>query len=135
MKFKDVIPINLSSHIIYHFKCPSCNAGYIGETRAYFKVRGFQHLGVSEWTGRPLTGGNPTAVTKHFRSKKCGGSLEDFSIIGREHDFHLRLLKESLFIKLHDYELNKQQSSTGLFLFSPPQFSCYVFTVIYLLYF
>ena len=35
MKFKDVIPIDLSSHIIYHFKCPSCNAGYIGETRAF----------------------------------------------------------------------------------------------------
>ena len=30
MKFKGVIPINLRLHIIYHFKCPSCNAGYIG---------------------------------------------------------------------------------------------------------
>ena len=97
-----------------------------------FKVRGCQHLGVSEWTGRPLTGGNPTAVTKHIRSKKCGGSLEDFSIIGREHDFHLRLLKESLFIKFHDYELNKQQSSIVPFL-TPSVlvqcFYCYLFII------
>ena len=36
MKFKDVIPINLSSHIIYHFKCSSCNAGYIGGNPCVF---------------------------------------------------------------------------------------------------
>ena len=117
LKFKDVIPYNLNSHIIYHFTCPSCKAGYIGETRVYFKVRGCQHLGISEWSGRSLKGSNPTAITKHIKSKNCICSLDDFTIIGREEDFHLRLLKESLFIKLKNYELNKQQSSSELFLF------------------
>lgn len=112
-----MIPSDLSSHIIYQFKCPSCNAGYIGETRVYHKVRSSQHLGISEWTGKPTSGGVPTAVTKHILTKKCVCSLKDFKIIGRENDYHLRLIKESLFIKLYDYELNRQQTSTELHLF------------------
>ena len=117
LKFKDRITSALSSHHIYHFKCPSCNAGYIGETRVHNKTRSSQHLGISEWTGKPTKGGLPTAVTKHIREKGCVCSLDDFDIIGRETDYHRRLIKESLFIKLYDYELNKQQKSTELFLF------------------
>ena len=116
-KFKDVIPSHLNSHIIYHFTCPCCNAGYIGETRVHHKVRSSQHLGISEWTGIPVKGGVPTAVTKHIVENNCTCSLNDFKIICRETDYHLRLIKESLFIKLHDFELNKQQNSTELFLF------------------
>ena len=117
LKFKDVVNSDLDSHIIYHFKCPSCNAGYIGETSVHHLVRNSQHLGISEFTGKPTTAGVPTAVTKHILSKKCACSLNDFKIIGRETDYHRRKIKESLFIKLHDYDLNKQQSSTELLLF------------------
>ena len=118
LRFKDVAPPFLSSHLIYHFKCPSCNAGYIGETRMHFKVRCSQHLGISEWTEKPRKGGVPTSITKHIKENNCLCSYDNFSIIGFENDYHRRLLKESLFIKLHDYELNGQQTSTKLALFS-----------------
>ena len=52
-----------------------------------------------------------------FLKKKCKCSLRDFTIIGSETEYHLRKIKESIFIRLHDYELNKQQKSTELFLF------------------
>ena len=117
LRFKDVVASFLDSHIIYHFKCPSCNAGYVGETRVHHKVRSSQHLGISEWTGKPTKGGIPTSITKHITTSKCVCSLEDFSILGRETDYHLRLLKESLFIKFYNYELNEQRTSTELFLF------------------
>ena len=117
LKFKDVIPSDYDSHIIYHFKCPGCNAGYIGETRVHHIVRNSQHLGISEFTGKPTKGGVPTSVTKHIRTKMCKCSLNDFEIIGRESDYHRRLIKESLFIKRYDYELNNRQTSTELFLF------------------
>ena len=97
-------PPLLASHLIYHFKCPSCNAGYIGETRMHFKVRCSQHLGISEWTEKPRKGGVPTSITKHIKENNCLCSYDNFSIIGFENDYHRRLLKESLFIKLHDYE-------------------------------
>ena len=76
-----------------------------------------QHLGISKFTGKPKKGGVPTSVTKHIRDKKCACSLDDFRIIGREFDYHKRLIKESLFIKLYNYELNGQQTSTDIFLF------------------
>ena len=117
LKFKDVVPSDYDSHIIYKFKCPGCNAGYIGETRTYHIVRNSQHLGISEFTGKPSKGGNPTSVTNHIRTKKCVCHYDDFTIIGRESDYFKRRIKESLFIKLHDLDLNERQTSTEIFLF------------------
>jgi len=117
LRFKDKVASNLESHVIYHFKCPGCNAGYIGETRVHFKVRCSQHLGISEFTGKPIKSGVPTSVTKHIKDKKCKCTLNDIKVIGHEEDYHKRLIKESLFIKLYDYDLNGQKTSTDLLLF------------------
>ena len=117
LRFKDVVPSDLDSPIIYKFLCPSCNAGYIGETRVYHKVRSSQHLGISEFSGIPIKSGIPTAITEHIHEHKCVCDLSNFSVIGRETDFHRRHIKESLFIKLYDYKLNKRQTSTELYLF------------------
>ena len=117
LKFKDVVPSDFDSHIIYHFQCPRCNAGYIGETRVHHKVRNSQHLGISEYTGKHTTSGEPTSVTKHILAEDHSCSLSDFSIIGKEQDYHKRLMKESLFIKKYDYALNKHQTSIELNLF------------------
>ena len=117
MKFKDVVDSDYDSHLIYEFKCPGCNAGYIGETQTYFKVRSSQHLGISEFTGEPTTAGNPTSVTKHIREKECNCTLDNFRIIGRESDWHRRLIKESIFVKLNSPSLNDQQTSTTLYLY------------------
>ena len=74
----------------------------------YIKVRKSRHLGISEFTGNPSGGGTPTAVTKHIRENKCACSLNDLQIVGREDDYRDRLIKESLFIKLHDYVLGSK---------------------------
>ena len=50
---------------------------------------------------KPVGGGVPTAITKHIIEEKCKCALKDFKIIGNEPDYHKRLIKESLFIKLH----------------------------------
>ena len=114
LRFKDTVSSDLNSHIIYHFKCSCCNVGYVGETRKHFKVRSSQHLRISEFTGEPAKGGGPTAVSKHIETNKCECSLNDFEIIGREEDYHKRLIKECLLIKSYDY---KQILSTELPLF------------------
>ena len=115
-KFKDIVPSDLVSHIIYHYKCSSCNAGYIGETSVHSKVRWCQHLGVSCFTGAPVVS-NITAILEHLKRKKCNSDLSDFTILARECDHSKRLIKESLFIKFYDYELNKQVNSAKLYLF------------------
>ena len=117
LKFKDVVTSDYESHIIYKFSCPSCNAGYVGETRTHFIVRSSQHLAISEFTGKPTTAGVPTNITKHLREKQCNCTRKSFSIIGKETDYHKRLIKESLYIKLYNPSLNEQETSIKLYLF------------------
>ena len=116
-KFKDKVSSDLKSHVIYEFKCSTCNSGYVGETRAHFKTRSCQHLGISPFTEKPLSSCVVTVVTEHIKHNQCNSNLKDFKIIGAEKDYYKRLIKESLFIKLRDYDLNKQHTSTTLHLF------------------
>ena len=118
LKFKDVVDSDYDSHLIYHFTCPTCMAGYIGETRTYFIVRSSQHLGISEFTGKPTIAGVPTSVTKHIKEGKCKCNLKSFRIIDRETDYHRRLIKESMYIRKYNPVLNDQQTSIKLYLYS-----------------
>ena len=36
--------------IVYQYKCDDCNATYYGKTKRHFKVRIFEHLGISHLT-------------------------------------------------------------------------------------
>ena len=114
--FKDVIPLHLVSHIVYHYKCPSCNAGYIGETSVHSKVRWCQHLGVSCFTGAP-TANNNSAIFDHLKANECNSVLNSFTILTKENDLDKRLIKESLLIKFYNYDLNKQVNSAKLEVF------------------
>ena len=93
-------------------------AGYVGETRTYFIVRSSQHLGISEFTGKPTTAGVPTNVTKHIKENKCKCSLKNFCIVERETDYHRRLIKESMYIKRDNPLLNDKQTSIKLYLYA-----------------
>ena len=45
--FKDKLPQNLDSMLLYRFTCDTCNCVYIGETKRHYQVRAYEHLGVS----------------------------------------------------------------------------------------
>ena len=42
--FKDRIPLNLRSRIVYKYKCQCCNALYVGETVRHFHKRISEHM-------------------------------------------------------------------------------------------
>ena len=46
--FKDKIPSFLRSGIVYKFQCGSCNVTCYGKTKRHFKVRMWEHLGISD---------------------------------------------------------------------------------------
>ena len=46
-QFKDEVPLNPRSLILYKFTCISYNSAYVGKTRLHFLVRTFEHLGIS----------------------------------------------------------------------------------------
>ena len=43
-QFKDSIPKELRSHIVYKFFCSNCNITYCGETERHLDVRSGEHL-------------------------------------------------------------------------------------------
>ena len=119
-RFKDTIPQDLQSYILYQFTCGVCNNSYIGKTDRHCRIRWSEHLKM-----QPFRGGvsknkqKPTAVNIHSTSTSHEATYSDFKIIGRErsrNQFHLKV-KESLLIKKLSPELNGQDSSIPLLLF------------------
>ena len=71
--YKDRLPSELRSSVVYCFACSSCKAEYIGSTSRAFKVRYDEHVGQSSRTGRPLQSPPHSAVRDH--SSKCNRNL------------------------------------------------------------
>ena len=114
--FKDHIPLCLNSHLVYKVNCAECNLCYYGLTERHFKVRAFDHLGLSIFTGKPIKGVD-TAIKTHCRQENHKVTMDDISIIARaKNSFHLRI-KESLLIKRDKPSLNNNIYSTPLSLF------------------
>ena len=55
--FKDWLPFNLVSGVVYKYTCGRCNSSYYGETDRHFKVRSGEHIGIPPLTFRKVKGG------------------------------------------------------------------------------
>ena len=49
-KFKDCVPYNLVSGVVYEYTYGRCNSSYYGETETHLKVRSDEHMGTSPLT-------------------------------------------------------------------------------------
>ena len=120
-KFKDKVPLNVRSLILYKFSCGGCNSTYLGKSKRHYLVRVFEHLGISLATGKNYTynpqNNNNTAVLNHIKCNNCAANLENFRIIGSARNDYKLCLKESLLIQLHKYDLNTSVKSMPLKLF------------------
>ena len=112
-KFKDRLPNDLRSSVIYMFTCPSCQTGYIGSTVRAYKCRTDEHLGQSSRTGRPLLVPSHSVVREHLRSCNIRPKKDYFKIIDSCSGSDIRIL-ESLYIKKFNPELNTAMSACPL---------------------
>ena len=119
--FKDKVPLNVRSLILYKFTCSSCNSAYVGKTKRHFLIRMFEHLGISLSTGNNYTynpkNNNNTTVLNHINCNNCNATVDNFRIIGSARNDYLLCLKESLLIQLYKPNLNKNVKSMPLHLF------------------
>ena len=53
-KYKDTVPKELRSNVVYKYTCPQCSGTYVGETSRHLKTRIAEHRGVSARTGRQM---------------------------------------------------------------------------------
>ena len=117
--FKDRVPKNLKSRVLYKYTCSNCNITYIGKSMRHFQVRFSEHLGISKLTNKPYSYNSKTATTirDHIHNNEHCGTSECFKIIGSaKNDYHLKI-KESLNIMREKPELNKTVVSFPLYLF------------------
>ena len=114
-RFKDSIPSNLRSGLVYKYSCGGCNATYIGCTRQRFGARVHQHLGRSDRTGNHLA--TPSHSEPRNHSYDCNNSpfnSSNFTILDYSQDNLYSL--ESMYIKRQNPSLNNQTSSTYLYI-------------------
>ena len=117
-RFKDVIPKELRSHLVYKFSCSSCNATYYGKTERHLNVRSGEHIGLSPLTGNKLVC-KPSAISDHLLlHEDNNSSFNNFSILCCENNTYKLSLRESILIKGDSPELNRSVSSMPLLLFN-----------------
>ena len=112
--FKDKLPAEMLSNVIYQFKCCVCNDTYIGSTSKQAKVRISQHLGISYRTGNRLQNPPHSAPRIHSLDKKHYLTNDNFKILDTaNNESDLRIL-ESLYIFKNRPKLNMDSSAAPL---------------------
>ena len=116
-RFKDKVPFNLRSNVVYKFSCGRCNTTYYGETCRHLNIRVGEHSGVPPLTGKKSKAKTTTAIKNHMLFCDHIFSFEDFKILASSNsEFHLKI-KESLLILREKPELNRNEKSLSLYLF------------------
>ena len=112
--FKDSLPLELRSSIVYKYSCARCASGtYVGSTMRAAYMRFAEHEGISFCTGKRSNQPKQSAIREH--ATRCGTfDRKNFSIIGQEKsDVHLRI-PEPLYIQREKPDLNDTQSAFPL---------------------
>ena len=119
-RFKDRIPKELKSGVVYKFQCGLCNESYYGECVRHLNVRIGEHIGISPLTRKKVKP-KGSAVSDHLLLCNHSPSFENFSVLTKENKKFLLELKESLLIMRDKPSLNRNIRSAPLYLFDKVQ--------------
>ena len=115
-RFKDWLPFDLVSRVVYKYTCGRCNSFYYGEMDRHLKVRSGEHIGISPLTFRKVKPSKESAIRDYLLNCNNIPSFEEFTILAYGHHKYILEIKESLLIKRDRPVLNKNISSAKLFL-------------------
>ena len=110
-QLKDRIPTLLRSSVVYKFKCQSCNALYVGQTRLHLKQRISKHCGVSFRTNQPLLNPEHSNIRSHSHSFNHSVSESDFNVLDSSNSMNSLKFLESLYINQLKPAINDRNSS------------------------
>ena len=113
-RFKDRLPRDIVSGVVYKYTCGRCNSTYYGETNRHLKVRSGEHIGISPLTFKKTKPSKESTIRDHLLNCNNIPSFEEFTILTNGNNKFDLEIKESLLIKLI---LNKNIGSVKLFLF------------------
>ena len=120
-RFKDCLPKLIMSEFVYHYKCGSCAASYVGRCYRHKHVRFCEHSGISPKTGVPYTPTleNASSIKTHIITNNHPINIgRDFTILSRGGTREVLDIKESIMIRKLRPTLNDRAASTPLFLYN-----------------
>ena len=106
-RFKDRLPSDLVSGVVYKYTCGRCNSTYYGETDRHLKVRSGEHIGISPLTFKKTKASKESAIRDHLLNCNNIASFEEFPILTNGNNKFDLEIKESLLIKPDRPILNK----------------------------
>ena len=115
--FKDRVPLDVRSLVVYNYTCRGCNASYIGKTKRHFFQRVCEHRGISSRTKRSVAVPPHSAIRDHCLDTGHSINPDDFRIIASASDPLDLGIQECLLIQKHKPSLNTQTPGTELQLF------------------
>ena len=116
-KFKDSLPMQFKSGVVYRYTCPKCNLGtYIGCTIRQLRARFAAHRGVSHRTGITLNKKEKSSIREHSLKCKSELSINDVKILGSFSNDNALLIAESLYLKIKTGHLNNDSTSVPLYI-------------------
>ena len=78
--FKDRLPSNLVSGVVYKYTCGRCNSTYYGQTDRHL-VRSGEHTGISPLTFKKTKPKKESAIRDHLLNCNNTPSFEEFTIL------------------------------------------------------
>ena len=82
--YKDPIPKELISGVIYKFRCGLCNESYYDESIRQLDKRSEEHIGVSPLTGKKVKPSNNSAIYDHLLRFNFLSPFDKFSVLAHE---------------------------------------------------
>ena len=116
-RFKEPLPYDLMSKVVYKYTCGTCNSSYYGETDRNLKLRAGENIGLSPLTFKKCKPAKESAVRDHLLFCDNDPSFEEFSVLAKASSKFSLEIKESLLIKRDTPNLNRNTAPAELFLF------------------
>jgi hypothetical protein len=107
-KIKDNTPHELKSNVIYKINCKNCSACYTGQTKNYVKTRAQQHKNDIKNFKTNLP------IPAHCVTEKHLFDFDNIEILDEERNYYKRLVKEMIYIKLNQENINIQMDTNNL---------------------
>ena len=98
-RFKDHLPYDLVSEVVYKYTYGSCKSSYYGEMDRHVKVRCGEHIGISLLTSKKIKPSKQSAICDHLLICNYVPSFDEFSILAHGNNRFVLEIKESLLIK------------------------------------
>ena len=98
-RFKDRVPYDSVSGVVYEYTCGRCNSSYYDETERHLKVRSGEHIGISLLTFKKTKPSKESSIHDHLLECDNNHSFDEFTILSHGNKKYLLETKENLLIK------------------------------------